>query len=651
VTPGRCGPAAALLLSCVALLAVSARAQSERILDYHSDIEVRADASMVVTETIRVVSAGERIRHGIYRDFPTRYTDRFGNHYVVGFHVLGATRDGAREETRVEDISNGKRIYLGSSNALVAPGEHTYTISYETNRQLGFFTTYDELFWNVTGNGWIFPIEHASASVRLPAGIAADQVRLSGYTGPQGSMAQDLTSSAGTNGTFQFETTQAMPSFNGLTIRLDFPKGHFAPPTTRDEIRYFMQDNRDALIAAFGFLVILLYYTMAWVHAGRDPKPGPVVVQYEPPANFSPAAIRYLTRMGYDNKVFASSVIDMAVRGFLTIRLQAGSYTLYRTQADTRVLTPDEKAVADALFAGGRTELWLHNENHTTISAAMTSLKRWLKTAEQKAYFVTNSVYLIPAIVLSALTFVLVFSSEGAPKMIIAAFVCFWLSIWSLAVYGLLVGVGHLWKSALSGGAGKTGMPQAVMLSLFSIPFVGGEIMGGWFLTQATSSAVAVLLVATITLHVLFHHLLKAPTRAGRAVLDKIAGFKMFLGEVDGDRMNRAIPADSAPQVFERYLPYALSLDLEQAWAQRFAGVLGGASQAPGSTDAGSPAYSPSWYSGGGDWSSLGATGFASSLAGSFSSAIASSSSAPGSSGGGGGGSGGGGGGGGGGGW
>jgi hypothetical protein len=643
VARGWRGPALLLALGC--LISLPARAQEERILDYHSDIEVRPDASMVVTETIDVVSAGNHIRHGIYRDFPTHYTDRFGNHYTVGFQLIGAMRDGAPETTRIEDRSNGKRIYLGQSNAFLPPGEHTYAILYATNRQLGFFVDHDELFWNVTGNGWIFTIDRASATVRLPAGIPSDQVHLSCYTGPQGSMAQDLTFSPSPNGTVQFESAHALPAYNGLTIRLDFPKGHFTPPSTQDQIRYFAQDNRDALTAALGFLLVLLYYTAAWGYAGRDPKPGTVVVQYEPPSDFSPAAIRYLTRMGYDNKVFASSVIDMAVRGFVRIKNQAGTYTLYRTQADNRVLSPDEKAVAAALFVDGRKEIWLHNENHQIISSAMKALKRWLKTAEQKVYFVTNGVYLIPAIILSVLTFVGVASAEGGPKMIMAAFICVWLSFWSLAVYGLVMGVGHMWSSAWKSQSG-TGVGGALVTSIFAVPFLGGEVMGVWFLTQATSTAVAAILVATVALHVLFHHLLKAPTRAGRAVLDKIDGFKLFLGEVDGDRMNRATPPDKTPEVFEKFLPYALSLDLEQAWAQQFSGVLGSASQAPGS----SSGYSPAWYSGG-DFNSLGAAGLAGSLAGSFSSAIASSATAPGSAGGGGGGSGGGGGGGGGGGW
>jgi uncharacterized membrane protein YgcG len=634
------------LLAFVVLLPAPARAQEERILDYHSDIEVRANATMIVTETIRVTSTGNRIRHGIYRDFPTRYADRLGNHYEVGFDLIGATRDGAPEATRVEDLSNGVRIYLGRTNVYVNPGEHTYTITYVTNRQLGFFADRDELFWNVTGNGWIFTIDQASATVHLPAGIPRDQVKLGGYTGPQRSMRSDLTYSADADGTFQFQSEHALPPYNGLTIRLDVPKGHFTPPTQADLVRYFVHDNRDALIAAAGFILVLLYYLAAWVYAGRDPARGTTVVQYEPPADFSPAAIRYLVRMGYDNKVFASSILDMAVRGFVTIENQAGSYTLYRTKADNRVLRPDEKAVAGALFGDGRTEIWLHNENHETISSAITALKRWLKTAEQKTYFVTNGVYLIPAIVLSALVFVGVASTEGVPKMIAGAFICVWLSIWSLAVYGMVAGIGRMWSSSFGRVAGKAPTSRAVLLTLFSLPFVAGEFLGFWFLTKATSTAVAAILVATIGLHVLFHHLLKAPTRAGRAVLDKVEGFKVFLGAVDGDRMNRATPPNKTPEVFEKFLPYALSLDLEQAWARQFAGTLDGASQAPGSGSG----YSPAWYSGN-DWSSLGATGFASSLAGSFSSAIASSSSAPGSAGGGGGGSGGGGGGGGGGGW
>jgi len=189
----------------------------------------------------------------------------------------------------------------------------------------------------------------------------------------------------------------------------------------------------------------------------------------------------------------------------------------------------------------------------------------------------------------------------------------------------------------------------AIVITVFAIPFFLGELFGISMLAVTTSVFIAAVLLLSAFLHVLFHYLLKAPTRAGRTLLDKIEGFKMFLGAVDGDRLNRMMPPDQTPQTFEKFLPYALALDLEQAWAQKFSGLLDGASHAPGSSNG----YSPSWCAGAG-WSTLGAAGFASSLSDSFTSAISSAASAPGSSSGGGssgGGSGGGGGGGGGGGW
>ena len=187
-------------------------ASGERILNYHSDIEIQNDGSMMVTESIRVVCTGNRIRHGIYRDFPTTYTDPMGKKYVVGFNLIGATRDAEAEQTRIEDQSNGKRVYLGNQNALVSNGEHIYTITYTTDRQIGFFQDHDELFWNVTGNGWIFSIEKASATVQLPNKIPTDLVQLAGYTGVQSSREKDLTFESRSDGTFAFESSRPLRS-------------------------------------------------------------------------------------------------------------------------------------------------------------------------------------------------------------------------------------------------------------------------------------------------------------------------------------------------------------------------------------------------------------------------------------------------------
>jgi uncharacterized membrane protein YgcG len=626
------------------------RPNYEQIIDFHSDITLNQDASLQVTETIAVLAQANQIRHGIYREFPTRYTDAFNNKYVVGFQMLSATRDSVDEPFHVEDYSNGKRIYLGSPATIIARGRHVYTLTYIANREVGFFKDHDELFWNVTGNGWIFDIDHASATVHLPTAIPADQVTLSGFTGFQGSHQEDLVASA-ENASFEFKANRRLVSRQGLSILLAWPKGFITEPTFSEKVHYFFHDNRDALLLAVGLLIILVYYLITWSVVGRDPARGVIMALYEPPQNLSPAAMRYLERMGFDTKTFAAAILDMAVRGYLTIKQQAGSYTLYLTGKDASILTPDEKQVAEYLFPG-RDQIWLHNENHQIIQGAIKALKKWLATAEQKTYFVTNSRYLIAPVVFSALVVLVYLSALGGSRIVMGTFLAFWLSIWTFAVGGLLRNISNTWRTVFLAKSSATdeavGVGKGLLATVAAIPFLFGELLGLFFLLKLTSLALVLFVIASGALHLLFVYLLKAPTIAGRRLMDQVEGFKMFLGVVDGDRLNRAVPPQQTPAVFEKFLPYALALDVEQDWAEKFSGVLAGAGTAPGT--AGQVYYAPSFYSGS-SWNGFTGTGFASAFSSSLTSAISSSSAAPGSSGGGGGGSGGGGGGGGGGGW
>lgn len=154
-----------LLLCCLALPLISFA--DERILDFKSEIIIRQDGSIVVTETIIVRSEGQKIRRGIYRDFPTRYRDAYGNNVEVSYTPLSVQRNGEPESFRTNSFRNGIRTYFGSANRMLANGVHTYTFRYSANRMLGFFAEHDELYWNVTGSDWAFPIDHASASVTL----------------------------------------------------------------------------------------------------------------------------------------------------------------------------------------------------------------------------------------------------------------------------------------------------------------------------------------------------------------------------------------------------------------------------------------------------------------------------------------------------
>ena len=145
------------ILLCTFLLfafsLIYAQAQPERIISFDSIIKINEDGSMLVTETIKVHAEGNKIKRGIYRDFPTDYKDKYGNNIRISFEVKEVLRDGRQEPYRTERQSNGVRVYFGSSSYYLKPGDYTYTIKYKTDRQIGYFKDHDELYWNVTEIG------------------------------------------------------------------------------------------------------------------------------------------------------------------------------------------------------------------------------------------------------------------------------------------------------------------------------------------------------------------------------------------------------------------------------------------------------------------------------------------------------------------
>ncbi len=635
---------AGFLVSLFFILPVAAQGlSSERILSYHSDVKVNRDASLSVTETITVVAQGEEIKRGIYRDFPVKYRDHLGNRYNVEFKVREVLKDGLPEKYHLKTMSNGIRVYIGDENTYLSPKEYTYTLVYETNRQLGFFKDFDELYWNVTGNGWNFTIEKASASVELPAGTAENKIKVEGYTGPSGAQEKNFTAVIDYYGRAAFETTQALSPGEGLTIVVSWPKGVVRAPDLQQKLIYFMNDNRSVLAGLICLLALIVYYLTVWMYFGRDPEKGTIIPLYGPPDKLSAASVRYLMKMGYDNKTFTAALISMAVKGYLKIEEAGGRYTLRKTAASASSLSGEEEELARKLFLYDTLEL--QNQNHSIIQGAMANLQRSLANQFEKSYFVTNIGYFVPGLIFSIFMVLICGLFDATERTPIAIFMCFWLTIWSVGVGALLQNIFSLWKGAMQGGRNAG---AALGLSLFAVPFVIGEAIGIAFLAYATSVTVIMVLLSAVFLNLLFYHLLKAPTFMGRKMMDRIEGFKMYLSVAEKDRLNLLNPPENTPELFEKFLPYALALDVEQLWAERFTEVLNAAS-------AEGRQYHPAWYSGSG-WMHHGAGGFSNQLGSSFSNAIASSAHPPGSSSGGGGGggggsSGGGGGGGGGGGW
>ncbi|HEY4942860.1 MAG TPA: DUF2207 domain-containing protein [Rhizomicrobium sp.] len=623
------------------------RSTLERIMRFDSDIVVARNGTMTVTETIAVHATHDQINHGIYRDFPTLYPGKHGTTVRVRFDVIAVAMDGHDEPYDTESISNGVRVKIGDKDTLVDVGDHTYVLTYMTARQIGFFDKFDELDWNVTGTGWVFPIDKAAATIHLPKG--ARVLESSFYTGAQGATGQDASSDQLSGDTIRFYTTRQLDSHENLTVVVDFAKGAVVPPSAEELRRDFIVDNASAIVAVLGALALAIFYLISWWHFGRDPKRGTIIPLFAPPAGLSPEAVRYIHKMTYDRKAFAAALINMAVKGAITIADEGGTYTLTRTGKNVREcgLSPSETAMSDALFDGPTDSIELKQTNHGDIQRAITALKTSLKTECEKHYFVTNSGWFLGGLAILGLTGAAsaLLSDNAGP----AAFMLVWLSGWSAGTAFLVHQAYSNWVDVFSGpGSRISSFFSAVVMTLMAVPFTGGLVFGIFMFGISMSAWAGAALVAGGLLAYAFYHLLKAPTAAGAAILDQIDGFKLFLETAEKDRLEMLHPPNVTPELFEKFLPYAIALDCENRWSKKFEAQAAAAGM--GSDQ--NYGYVPLWYTGG-NFGSLGTTGFVSSLGSSIGSAAASASTAPGSSSGGGGGgfSGGGGGGGGGGGW
>jgi uncharacterized membrane protein YgcG len=639
------------LLLCFGLLLLYALPvcgqEQERILSYDTDLWLNADGSMRVSESIRVYAGGEKIKHGIYRDFPTEYKDKLGIRKHVPFELVSVTRDGNAEDYHTSSLSNGVRVYVGPRFASVPVGEHTYVITYLTDRQMGFYKDRDELYWNVTGNGWDFPIEHASARIHLPLNIPRRLVETYGYTGPQGYQGRDFTAKPQDDLSYLFEISKPLAAHEGFTVVCWWDKGYMQPPTSDQERSWFFEDNQGIVFAVFGLIVVLVYQFVAWTMVGRDPAPGTIVAQYMPPPEISAAGVRELVKMGFDNKCFAACIVGMAAKKYLTIEKDALDQYTITANKDPKAesaLSPEEKLVANRLFARSDRVL-LSQANRDVIGEAVKALKLSLATRMEKVYFVRNQKYLLPSVLLSLLTLLIAIWFSDSQQKPVALFMLVWLSGWTAGVTVLMMQVFNLWKGALKGGVeGALKCGGAIFLTLFALPFLAGEAFGIFTLGSSTSFITVAVFGMLIASNFVFHELLKAPTHMGRELIDKVQGFKVFLAATEGDQIKRMAPVNWNVDTFNRFLPYAIALDVEEAWAAKFSQAVTAASAAAATSSAA--------YSGALAGAAIG-SGFASSLGDSLSGAISSASASPGSSSGSGGGgsSGGGGGGGGGGGW
>ncbi len=516
----------ALLLLAALLAPFAARAEDFSIRSFHAAYEVRGDASLRVVETIEV--SFHRPRHGIYRDIPRRYVDELGKKTVTPVRVVSVTdASGAAWRKKVERAGGMIRVRIGDPDRFVE-GRQVYVISYTVGNAVLFFPDHDELYWNVTGNGWAVPILSASAAAAVSADDRALAPRTLCYTGYRGSR-ESACEAQGTRNGAAWRTTRPLGPNEGLTIVMGWEKGVVRPPSRLTTFLHRIDAGRSWPLAAP--LLTLAYMFLLWLRKGRDPSTGdPLVVAYAPPEEngrpLLPAEIGVLIDERLDPRDISASIVDLAVKGYLSIEerktegllFDRADYVLRKAMDAGKELPAFERLMLEKLFEGRGAET---------------------KASELKLSFYKH----LEALSTSASTALKEMKCFAAPPD---------------KVMGRYIGIGVLVLFA------------GIFLGILLRVTLGSAF--DFFIPAAFLSGVAILAFAPF---------MPVKTLKGAKLLGRAKGFEEFLMRAEKDRLERMADA----KLFEKYLPYAIALDVSDRWADAFEGI----SQEP-----------PRWYAGAG---------------------------------------------------
>ena len=487
------------------------------IQSFDTQLTIESNSDMVVEE--RIVVEFHEPRRGIYRTIPVRYSDPRGYSYDLNLRLLGVTDDqGQRYQTQVTHQGRNINIRIGDPDRTLT-GSVVYTVRYRVHDALSRFGDFDEIYWNATGNEWSAPIGRSSATVRLPASVGPEQLTAAGYTGAFGMDGRDVEITYPEPGVVQFVTTRQLGPLEGLTVAVGFPQGVVTFPSAAVRAARLLGDNWIALLP-FAWLGFLLHRYRRY---GRDPDPGAsIMVTYEPPPNLSPAAVGTLIDERVDPADITATVVDLAVRRHLTIRVESqprlfGVFhkeeTVFQRELgrDADELTPHERRVLTALFETGDevSTSDLNNKFYTHLPEIRRTLYDRLAA---DGYF------------------------DGSPEK----------------VRNRWIGLGVV-AAVLTGGAAFGWMawrgvgPPAVPL----IPILSGGL--------------------TMLAFLGFSRAMPRRTEKGAAARRWALGFQEFAHRVEGERLEAA--AEDPRYEFETLLPYAMALGVAADWARKYEGI------------------------------------------------------------------------------
>ena len=498
-----------IFLALLAATPASAQERTLEIQNFSTLIRVNPDATLDIQETIAAQFNGKW--NGIYRTVPVEYRTPQGFNWSIRLDLLGAT-DGSGQPLEVE--TKRERHYIkykiwipGAENA-----SRVVSLRYRVHNGLRFFEDHDELYWNATGDEWDVPLGLVTAQVELPPGAAG--LRTSAFTGAVGSTANDaIIDTSGT--TVSFGLRQGLGYREGLTVVIGWNKGVVTEPTASDKAVGFFRSNWPLLIPVPVFFLAFA----VWKRRGKDPEGRPVVVQYEPPSNLSPAEAGTLIDNAADMRDITATMVDLAVRGFIKIEerednklfglIKRQEFLLHRLKdaSEEAKIAPYEWRVLHGIFESRGSVVSLDDlkdEFYTELPGIRDGIFNQL---------LTHGYY------------------RSRPDKVAAA--------WAAGALGAGVAIGF------------GGSMISASLSMTPVPFIVAGVLS------------TIILMA-------FAAVMPARTEAGARMLEKVKGFEEFLRRVESPQFAHV---QKTPELFDRCLPFAMAFGVEQKWARAFEGI------------------------------------------------------------------------------
>ncbi|MGQ0666982.1 MAG: DUF2207 domain-containing protein [Nitrospiraceae bacterium] len=485
-------------------------ARSLVIEQFQADIQVLPNGELLVTETIRPRFTGSW--NGLKRDIPVEYRTPQGFNYTLLLDLVSVTdehRIALKYESSRDRHYQTFKIYLPGAQDTTK----TLILTYKVSNGLKYFEDHDELYWNVTGDEWDVPIESAAARILLPAG--ASGVKALAFSGTYGAREQQAEVRI-TGPEILYRMMRPLGFREGLTAVVGWDKGLVAEPGSLQLTSLFFRSNWPLTlpVGVFG----LMWYL--WYTRGRDPRLRPITVAYEPPDTLTPAELGTLIDNSPDLRDITATLVDLAVRGYLRIEERQESKLLgfwsssvfYLHRLKTSSEWTELKAHEQAIMHG------VFSDDRTAVVPLSDLENRFYTHLER----IKSSLF---DQLLSRGYY------AGRPDRVKQVYCTIGIFVALASIFGAA------WLSERYGIALQAGVTAAIFSGLIIVGF-------GWFMP--------------------------ARTIRGARALEKVLGFEEFLTRVESDRFQRVV---KTPQLFEKFLPFAMALGVEQNWARAFEGI------------------------------------------------------------------------------